>query len=441
MKFTYLFLSFLVVSLIFSCKKDEIQVDKYSKYPISLSGVGSFESANLTWTTLESKDFVQYEIYQSINKDSISNLLENGFPVAVLKDPQENKINSLPFNSFGGSNTDSIYYRVVAKLKDRIVLSNNILITNSNYLKYDGNLVNTFHDRATNTLIGIDPNKSRLIKINLLTKKIESAVLQSSSSGGIILTNNVNGVKEIAVATATSSNVYIYDFNAFKLIRTIVVNSGINSIVSDEKGFLYFGSFSSMTIYNRMTNTQTSYSYNNSNVSSPYLTFVPNTNKIIAVDRFGSGLIYLNLSADHKSVVSENGYVSQNNGSKFLDAATTVVMDENNFLMPSFSSVKNKDFTEIGILPTSTFNNGVEILVAKKNASDYYVQVDTNNGTKGFGGDVLLMQLPSTVLRKKSFSSILISGIFPLDNDEFIIMYQKDFGTFNNPIKFEKIKL
>ena len=439
MKFIHFFLSFLVLSLFFSCKKDEIHVDKYVKYPIKLSGTGVFESANLTWTTLESKDFVQYEIYQSVNKDSISNLLENAFPVAVLRDPQDNKISDLPFNSFGGSNADSIYYRVAAKLKDRTVLSNNILITNSNYLKYDGRLVNIFYDRATNTCIGIDQNKNRLIKINFLTKKIESAVLQSNAVGGIILTNIVNGVKEITVAT--SGNVYIYDFNALKLTRAIVPNSSLNSITTDEKGMLYFSSFSSMTIYNRINNTQTNYSYANSNTSFPYLTFVPNTNKILVMDRFGATLSYINLSADHKTVINESGSVTQGGNFKSIEAATTVVMDEDNLLMPSFFSVKNKDFADLGVLPTSTFNNGVESLVAKKNATDYYVEVDTNNSSKGFGADVFLMQLPSTLIRKKSFSGIAVNGIFPLDNNEFIIMYQKDFNSFNTPIKFEKLKL
>ena len=438
MKFTYLFLSFLVVSLFFSCKKDEVQVDKYAKYPITLSGTGVFESANLTWTTLESKDFVQYEIYQSVNKDSIINNLGNAFLVAVFKDAQDNKINDLPFSNLGGGNADSIYYRVAAKLKDRTVLSNNILITNSNYLKYDGSLVNTFYDRATNTFLGIDQNKNRLIKINLLTKKIESAVLQNSAVDGIILTNTVNGVKEITVAT--SGNVYIYDFNALKLTRAIVPNSGLNSITTDEKGMLYFSSFSNMTIYNRVNNTQTTYSYANSNTSFPYFTFIPNTNKILVVDRFGATLSYINLSADHKTVVNESGLVTQSGSFKSIEAATTVVMDENNLLMPTFFSIKNKDFADLGVLPISAFNNGVESLVAKKNATDYYVQVDTNNGTKGFGADVFLMQLPSTLIKKKSFSGILINGIFPLDNDEFIIMYQKDFGTFNTPTKFEKLK-
>ena len=446
MKFTHLLFSVLMAVLIFSCKKDEVHVDKYSKYPIVLTGEGAFGGADLAWTAIKSKDFVQYQVFASVTQDSIKDGLENGFIVGASSDPETISLSvSNAFFNNGQKSADSTYYRVVAKLKDRTVLSNNLLITKNNFLQYTGVLTGAFYDKATNTGLFADANKSKLVKINFLTKKIESVAMQFFASKYQILTTTVNGIKEIIVkSTNNSYDFYVYDFNTLKFTKKITTNKSSYGMTTDEKGFIYAADYNSMTIINRQANTQTNYNFTSA-TSYPDLVFIPNTDRIMTYSSTGiDQMSYLNLSADHKTVLNETKAViiTNNNFSSNSDFSTTVIMDENNFLIPTLFTIKDKDFNDIGtILPSnSNFSNSIPV-VAKKNATDYYLQTDTNIGSSGFGADISVFKLPDAFQRKKSYPNIFVSRLFPLDNDELIIMYQSNFSSSSNTTNFEKIKI
>lgn len=450
MKTKILFFSFFVAIFFFACKKDgTTHIDKYAKYPITLTGISAFEAADLTWTAVKSPDFVQYQIFQSITQDSIKDNLENGFLVATIGDSETSNLTTTDNINNGFPKFDYTYYRVVAKLKDRVILSNNVLITKTSYLDYDGSMNSSFfYDKTSNCLLFKDAKKAKLVKINLVTKNIESSALPIAvSSINKMLTYTVNGNKEIAMSSGY--NLYIFDFNTLDLKKSIGLDGSIYAMTSDEKGIIYCADYKNMFIIDASAGSFKVYSFIDS--YSPSFVFLPNTNKMI----FGSNndfsgtagdyyLSYLTMSDDHKSVESESPKVTQNFPGNF-NSATTIVFDENTYLMPSLLSIKDKNFVEIGIIPSQSSITGnsanTESLVAVKNKSEFYLSsVNNNLLSNTLSTTITLNQNPNKELKSKKIPNIAITGIFSINENEVVVVYKTNILSSNSGIKFEKLK-
>jgi hypothetical protein len=106
-----------------SCKKE---TDNYDLFPIKLTSVDTLGTTKLSWTKIETSDFIEYVIVRS-SRDTIGSFsdLSSSRTAQIIGRLSTAKQNEF-FDTFNGSlNVNRVYYRVFARLKNRTISSAN----------------------------------------------------------------------------------------------------------------------------------------------------------------------------------------------------------------------------------------------------------------------------------------------------------------------------
>ncbi len=118
-------LAFIAICILVSqtsCKKEN---DTFDAFPISIKSVDTLGGTKISWTKLESSDFLEYVLVRS-SKDSITsfnelNNINGAFIIGRISNAKTSDFIDFSTNSF----VNKLYYKVFVRLKNRILSSNN----------------------------------------------------------------------------------------------------------------------------------------------------------------------------------------------------------------------------------------------------------------------------------------------------------------------------
>jgi hypothetical protein len=238
-----LFFRFSVFSALcfsLSCKKET--ATDYARFPIVLTMTDVSNGVKLTWTKVETSDFIDYTIVRSTN-DSIPDLNQiSTNPTAVIltriTDP---KLTSFIDIRNTATQASRLYYRVFVRLSVRNLASKNVA-SNLDILDLGGSfseiIPNNSKDKprfylsSSNsvTLLCYDANEDRIVTSAAVLPFISMRLAVASK----------NGVsEEVAAFSTNTGNVSFFDALTLKSTGTLAFNTGtiITAMAGTTDGF------------------------------------------------------------------------------------------------------------------------------------------------------------------------------------------------------------
>ena len=227
------FSAFLLLVFSFSCKK-ETQPD-YARFPVELTTVDVLNGVKLTWTKVETSDFVDYTIVRSTG-DSIPELSQlaanpSAFVITRITDPKVTTFTDIRNTS---SATRS-FYRVFARLSGRNVSSKNVLInaeivdlgtgfteviTNNSKDKPRFYLSGSF----TNSILAYDATDNRILATNISVPNANMRLAVASKNGAN---------EEVAAYNSGNGSLFFFDAETLKSKgNAVLVTNGSPIIAS-----------------------------------------------------------------------------------------------------------------------------------------------------------------------------------------------------------------
>lgn len=236
------FSAFSLLVFSFSCKK-ETQPD-YARFPVELTTVDVINGVKLSWTKVETSDFVDYTIVRSTG-DSIPELNQlaanpSAFVVARIGDAKLTTFTDIRNTSVA----TRTFYRVFARLSGRNVSSKNVLINadivdlGTGFTEIIGNNSKDkprfyMSGSFSNSILAYDATDSRIVAINTtsLTANMRLAVASK---------NGVN--EEVAAYTTGTSSISFFDAETLKSTGTLALTGGspIVASIGTVDGFFIF---------------------------------------------------------------------------------------------------------------------------------------------------------------------------------------------------------
>jgi hypothetical protein len=206
----------------FSCKKETPA--SYVQFPMELTTTEVSTGTKLTWTKIETSDFIDYTIVRSTT-DSIPDLSKlatnpNALVITRLTDPQITSFTDPRFSTQQGRT----YYRVFARLSGRNVSSRNVLL-NADVLDLSANfseiITNNSKDKPrfflvgsnTSLLVAYDANDDRILATGALPIFISNMRLAVASK------NDAN--EEVVAYSANLSSVSFFDATTLKSTSSV----------------------------------------------------------------------------------------------------------------------------------------------------------------------------------------------------------------------------
>ncbi len=210
------FSTFLLLVFSFSCKKET--PPDYARFPVELTTTDVLNGVKLTWTKVETSDFIDYTIVRSTG-DSIpelSQLAANplAFVITRIADPRVTTFTDIRNTSVAVRS----FYRVFARLNGRNVSSKNVLI-NAEVVDL-GNaftevIGNNSKDKPrfylsgsfTTSILAYDATDSRVLAINTSVPSANMRLAVASKNGAN---------EEIAAYSSGSNLVSFFDAETLK---------------------------------------------------------------------------------------------------------------------------------------------------------------------------------------------------------------------------------
>ncbi len=236
------FIVFLII-FSFSCKKET--PNNYVQFPIELTITETPNNIKLSWTKIETSDFIDYVIVQATT-DTVPELSKisinpSAFVLGRIADPQ---ITTFTFTQFSSQNIRT-NFRVFARLNARTLSSKNVVI-NADVI----DLGNSFQEIITNnsksnprfylfgnasfsnsTIIAYDPKEERVAATNntLGSKSFRLAVASKNEAN-----------EEVAAFTNNSIN--FLDATTLQLLSSMTLSSSENIVAGTgtTDGFFIF---------------------------------------------------------------------------------------------------------------------------------------------------------------------------------------------------------
>jgi hypothetical protein len=231
-----------------SCKKESID-NGDNGYPIQLSFETDGRNVVLKWTETKTSNFELYILVRSTTPitDDPTPVAQ---PIANLDDYKATNFKDkfVPIS-------ESIFYKVYAKMGDRFLFSPTVEVKNDvKLLNIQPNRV--LYDTANDRVFLFDGNRGKLYRYNYQTEEIEDSLFFANTFDLRMALGNHGSGDELYVATNGSNNLRIYNPDNFESITTINVGSFTFSIASGNNGFLYLATDNwqrSFAVYNRST--------------------------------------------------------------------------------------------------------------------------------------------------------------------------------------------
>lgn len=234
---------FLWLLFAFSCKK-ETPTD-YTRFPIELTTADVLNGIKLTWSKVETSDFIDYTIVRSTG-DSIPELsqLAGNPSAAVVTRITESKLTTFTDfrNSTGPNRT---HYRVFARLSGRNLSSRNVL-TNADVLDLGGSFNEiVFNNDPKNPIFYMAGNNSTLLSSYSANEdRVVTTNSGLSTTGMRLAVANKNGANEevAAFSSSNSGTVNFLDAKTLASIRSIGLTNGSAVVAASgtSDGFFIF---------------------------------------------------------------------------------------------------------------------------------------------------------------------------------------------------------
>jgi hypothetical protein len=234
--FAYALLALCLVGLHTACKKE---TDTYDLYPIHLSSVDTLGTIKLSWTKIETSDFIEYVVVRSI-KDSIAdfNELNTSGGATIIGRVTNAKLSEF-LDFVSNSTVNRFYYRVFARLKNRTISS-------ANY-RYNSELTilnvtipsEIIQDEKNPNLVYL--NASNTGQITLYDLEKDSILAQSStvfSSSHIILASDRGANAEIVQVFNNSRKIVFRDAKTLEIKANLDFNYSIYNADGSQDGFI-----------------------------------------------------------------------------------------------------------------------------------------------------------------------------------------------------------
>ena len=236
-------LAFASLVFSFSCKK-EAQTT-YARFPVELTTQDVLNGVKLSWTKVETSDFVDYTIVRSTG-DSIPELAQLATnPLALvitrITDPKVTTFTDI-------RNTSIIprsYYRVFARLNGRNVSSKNVLI-NAEILDLGNNfteiIANNSKDKprfylsgnSTTNILAYDATDNRILAVNTTAPNSSMRLAVASKNGAS---------EEVAAYTSFSNVISFFDAETLKSMGTATLPTNGSQVIASigtADGFFIF---------------------------------------------------------------------------------------------------------------------------------------------------------------------------------------------------------
>ena len=287
---TCAFIAFCLISLQTSCKKEN---DNFADYPISLSVKDTLGTTKLTWTKIESSDFIEYVVVRS-NKDSIrdfSNLNTTGGAVIISR---ISNVKQTDFLDFSGTNfAVKFYYRVFARMKNRTLSSPNYQYNSDLSVLNIAQPSEIIQDVSNPNLVYLNSlSSNQIILYDLLKDSIIAKSTSTFGSSRIILASDKGNNAELI--QYNSQRVYFFDAKTLELKTSVNFAYNIYNISGSQDGFIYMyvdESNKQLQILrlsdHKVISTLSSY-INNNYFYSAFLNKIPNTNSVLVIENNSS---------------------------------------------------------------------------------------------------------------------------------------------------------
>jgi hypothetical protein len=288
-----------------SCKKEN---DNYDLFPIKLTLVDTLGTTKLSWTKIETSDFIEYVIVRS-SRDSIGRLSDlsenkNATIVSRVSTAKQNEF----FDNFNSAFIfNRVYYRVFARLKNRTISSANHVLNSDLSIvnvppsdalpqdEFNPNLV-YFNSSNTGQIILYDLEKDTVLARASNTLTYARTLFASNKGNDGELVQFVNGSKSIVFRDAKTLDIKFTMNSTYTVYNVEGSQDGFICIFTDDLGQQY----KMIRLSDHTVVSTQSYRIDNTNYYSNSTSIIkfPNSSNVLLCDGISSSPNFAKLTYD-----------------------------------------------------------------------------------------------------------------------------------------------
>jgi glutamine cyclotransferase len=415
-----LFLLLISILVVVSCQKASVKNYAGAKFELTIQTIDD-EKFQINWSEIKSADFIRYDIFKSNNP--IPNPKPNEPILGVLTFTTSNS-ETKQFTDSLGFTSSKIYYRVVAVLKERSIISNEKVIESNNFIINDAyNTSKVFPELGyiyySNgpTVTIYDYKNNKIVVENKMT----------NSNGASFFNFGFSASGKPEIFTRASSNIFVVlDAKTLEQKRNLDLSALIASTINTNSivvinGKLYIYAYQSNKIYELDANDGAILNSYPANTASDYNTYL--------VQSKGNTKLFYISSNNYlgRYDVEGNGNLSnqlafQNTGSTTITPNLTLISQHGNYMLTGpYGYLFNSNFSYLGSFGVSgsvsyrmfQFLEDESKIIALKSSSNPFV-VELRN--------VLDLSLAKTFTFPSANSSFSSATVFT-DNSTLFISY------------------
>jgi hypothetical protein len=232
----YVLIALCLVCLHTACKKE---TDTYDLYPIRLSSVDTLGTIKLSWTKIETSDFIEYVVVRSI-KDSISDFNElNTGGGATIIGRVTNAKQSEFLDFVSNSTVSRFYYRVFARLKNRTLSSANYRYNSDLTILNISAPSEVVQDESNPNLVYLYSSSTSQITLYDLAK--DSILAQSSNvsaTNRLFLASDKGSNPEIIQIASSNRRIIFRDAKTLEIKAYLDYASYVYNLDGSQDGFI-----------------------------------------------------------------------------------------------------------------------------------------------------------------------------------------------------------
>jgi hypothetical protein len=444
-----IFLLFITSILLFSCKKDSNDGKYTDPYPISINVESTVEGNEITWSAVNSSDFVEYrvwrmEIIPPFN-DTISNNINDGKAnikpslISIKKNTQITTHIDL-LGAFADDFDFHFYYRIEAVLKNRSIWSRNFLSAEKKIIIDDDAIAAVKFDEKSNEAYLFSSVKSRIYVFDGTKKEIVRKInlpYKGNTSFYPFSVGIFDNKKEAYLGRG--KNLYIIDLIKGQVIDSIksISTAPIVMLRSDQSGKIYCStSLGEFVVIDRKNSNAVFKSKPNISGYLSGLRYydIPNENKILGFfNKKNDRRMFIFKTNDAKtsveSVEKEINYPDNVNNEEDIGL---YFLKNNSFVFSKALYVFDKNLTNLGQIDKQHGSNYYLTDSQSANQADTYFTALFTGVPLSCQTKVVKWKYPNIVTKEIFINNYCSVGLFPQKKITWIVL---------NDITYEKFTI
>jgi hypothetical protein len=367
-----------------ACKKEN---DTFQDFPITLTVKDTLGTTKLTWTKIESSDFIEYVVVRS-TKDPITNLSDlntAGGAFVMTRISNAKQVETVDFNNNGFNINSKLHYRVFVRLKNRTLSSENFSY-NSDIFTINTQLPSEIiQDDYNPQLVYFNAtNSGQIMLYNLEKDTIEAKVFTNGASSKLLLASDKGKNPELITFSTYNRKIYFYDAQTLQLKTTMDFSSYVYNVTSSQDGYIaiFTEDYNKQIQIVRLSDHQV-VSTNSSTINNTYYFYnsawmskFPTGNTVLLVENSSNPMI-VKMTHDASGTIINNQYLGRittsnsSSGIKISSKGSYILINSqiyaepldvtkpvNIFLQNSFEGTFNADDTKFYTF-RQNFNGGI----------------------------------------------------------------------------------